>query len=500
MASTTTGSSAVAMEPLPKWSVRTADVPKASATGPGGALLYKDFVKYRQRLEVHLAGVGVQIDDFGTTGGQFASAGAASGVRESDHKSYVLAFFTTVSQGFSLHPQVFNRLCSVVASAKTPGAGGTSMAFKTWAIVVETFENDESRATELLQVTTEWSTHVMQGETPPDGSGFTAWAVHTSELYESLRALKSNPGGLTGPTEPEERLMARQVASKFLQHQLQSVGIYADQACRKHVGDLHVHGVLQQLGARFQESQGTAAKMVLAAKLEMDLMGQIQELKAAMVLLAQGRGPGPGKERGRKNTDKDQYTPGPTKTWCDACGVVDKGHDCSVPSTITCLECKKPGHKRWACPGFKQAQVAKDKQKVFDGVKKSTSGSYYAGLAADNTQQQQHLLVVDSGASTSVVHKAAQLASKHQRTASVRGVGGTRQAEAAGTIRLQAEDHVFPALEALALSGTPAALLSVDGLIEQGYRVVFDDKASRIETPAGQHLRLEQKAVFSSCA
>jgi hypothetical protein len=36
-------------------------------------------------------------------------------------------------------------------------------------------------------------------------------------------------------------------------------------------------------------------------------------------------------------------------------------------------------------------------------------------------------------------------------------------------------------------------LLSVDSLIEQGYRVVFSDKASRIETPEGKHLRLERR-------
>ena len=102
-----------APQKLPQWTVKTVDVPKASATGTGGVLTYQDFIKYRQHLEMYLAGQGVGLADFGSSKGRFALAEPASDVTEADHKMYVLAFFTTVSNGYKDHPRVFNRLSRV---------------------------------------------------------------------------------------------------------------------------------------------------------------------------------------------------------------------------------------------------------------------------------------------------------------------------------------------------------------------------------------------------
>jgi hypothetical protein len=77
-------------------------------------------------------------------------------------------------------------------------------------------------------------------------------------------------------------------------------------------------------------------------------------------------------------------------------------------------------------------------------------------------------------------------------------VGGTRQAEAAGTISLSAAGHVFPPLDALVLSGSPGALLSVNGLVEQGYQVVFSGRTSRIMTPGSHNLPLKRRDFSSS--
>ena len=279
--SSTTGpsaSGAATTQKLPQWTVKPVDVPKASATGPGGVLTYQDFVKYRQHLEMYLAGYGLEIADFGSSTGRFAFAEPVSEVTEADHKMYVLAFFTTVSNGYKDHPRVFNRLSRVLTKPSGASASSatkpTSRAFQTWEIVLATFENQETRAAEMLQVTSDWSTHVsMAAESPEDSPSFAVWAGRTGELYEALCALKSTL------SEEEERLMARQVASKFIQHNVQVVGIYADKASRTYVGDLQVHDVIQQLGARFQEVQGTV-KTVLAAKKETDcLKEEVEGLK-----------------------------------------------------------------------------------------------------------------------------------------------------------------------------------------------------------------------------
>ena len=213
-----------APQKLPQWTVKTGDVPKASATGTGGVLTYQDFIKYRQHLEMYLAGQGVELADFGSSKGRFALAEPASDVTEADHKMYVLAFFTTVSNGYKDHPRVFNRLSRVLTKSSgitsASSAKPTSRAFQTWEIVLATIENQEARAAEMLQITNDWSMHVsMAAEVPEDSPSFAGWAARTGELYEALCALKSTL------SEEEDRLMARQVASKFIQHSVQVVGI-----------------------------------------------------------------------------------------------------------------------------------------------------------------------------------------------------------------------------------------------------------------------------------
>jgi hypothetical protein len=52
-------------------------------------LTYQEFVKYRQHLEMYLAGFGLELADFGSSTGRFALAEPASEVTEADHKMYV---------------------------------------------------------------------------------------------------------------------------------------------------------------------------------------------------------------------------------------------------------------------------------------------------------------------------------------------------------------------------------------------------------------------------
>ena len=198
--SSTTGpsaSGAATTQKLPQWTVKPVDVPKASATGPGGVLTYQDFVKYRQHLEMYLAGYGLEIADFGSSTGRFAFAEPVSEVTEADHKMYVLAFFTTVSNGYKDHPRVFNRLSRVLtkpSGASASSAKPTSRAFQTWEIVLATFENQETRAAEMLQVTSDWSTHVsMTAESPVRRTARASLSGQDAQASCTRRCARSSP-------------------------------------------------------------------------------------------------------------------------------------------------------------------------------------------------------------------------------------------------------------------------------------------------------------------
>jgi len=261
------------------WKVTTADLPKALATGEGGVVSYQDFVKYKQHLAMYLARFNLQIEDF-EEGGKFASETPHAEVSASDHNKYVLAFFTVISTGFKDHDIVFAQLSTVLTSR----ARGRSKACRTWKIVLDTLENTEAKAAEILQTTEEWNDHVGRSAVVPDDiSGYTDWAGRTTKLYQTLLSLKSEI------SEDEERLMARQAATKFIQHSIHSVSMYGNEVGRTSTGSLKVHEVVRQLGARFKEAQGTT-KVVLAAKKEAEdikgIQGTLQELATAVALLA----------------------------------------------------------------------------------------------------------------------------------------------------------------------------------------------------------------------
>ena len=473
-------------EALPRWSVKSADVPKIGATGVGGVVTYQDFAKYRLRLEMYLGTVGVAIEDF-DEGGRFGRATAEPGTSDQDHKAYVRAFLSVINKGFEDQPRVCSRLGRVV----TQYAGEESKACYAWSIIKATYDNPEARRVELMNVTDEWGTHVSRGGVAPeDSAAFETWSRRAVSLYEAMCGLKEI-------TDADEALMARQVAAVFGDHGIVRVAMLANATVQKpdNATGLNVHDVLQQLGAKLLESQSTAkaAQTVLVAKASDDLKSQIDRLETALAaLIKNGNGNGAGGGGQRERRDRSQFTPGNTKKWCEACGVVDLGHHCSTPKTLECAKCKKQGHKRWACSEFPAAVAAKEKQKVFDERRTNASSSSYCSSEEAETQPQQ-LLAVDSGCTMSVVLEAAQLAVRHQRTTLVRGVGGTRRAEATGQISLSSAGHTFPPLEALVLSEAPAALLSVSGLVEQGYQVVFSGQRSRIETPSGRSLPLERR-------
>ncbi len=151
-------------------------------------------------------------------------------------------------------------------------------ACKTWEIVLDTLGNAEAKAAEILQITEECNDHVARTAAVPDNiTSWADWASRTTKLYQTLISLKS------GLSQDEERLMARRVASKFVQHSIHGVSMYGNEAGHKTTGDLKVHEVVRQLGARFKEAQGTT-KVVLAKKEAEDIkgiQGTLQELATA---------------------------------------------------------------------------------------------------------------------------------------------------------------------------------------------------------------------------